>query len=267
MLLPSQYVAADLMRHLRVRQLWRFFRELQRSYPWSTPRMTYSTFWSCGARPLLQRSFRKALGAISPGALERRWRRQIAEGTPPWVRLDPSIAREVEERALREVAGWPPLDRDFYYHECRTALDHVAVSLEMERSFEDGRRAGVTIVEPYWDPDLQEFLYRVPPHMLNEGGRTKGLVREMLARRFPELGFERQKKVIGVEFANDTFVSEIPKALREMGGARALADLGVVDQRQLDQAIARLASDPRERQGSHRLWHVLSLEAWVRAHG
>jgi hypothetical protein len=89
----------------------------------------------------------------------------------------------------------------------------------------------------------------------------------MLARRFPELGFERQKKVIGREFANDTFVSEVPKALREMGGARALADLGVVDQRQLDHAITRLATDPRERYGSHRLWHVLSLEAWVRAHG
>ena len=89
----------------------------------------------------------------------------------------------------------------------------------------------------------------------------------MLARRFPELGFERQKKVIGREFANDTFVSEVPKVLRQMGGAGALAELGVVDQRQLDQAIARLASDPRERHGSHRLWQVLSLEAWVRAHG
>ena len=267
MLLPSQYVAADLIRHLRLRQLGRFFQELKRSYPWSTPRMVYSTFWEFGARPLLQRSFRKVLGAVSPGTLEGRWRRQIAEGTPPWVRLDPSLQREVEARALRDVADWPPLDRDFYYHECRTALDQVTVSLEMERSFEEGRRAGLTIVEPFWDPDLQEFLYRVPPHMLNQGGRTKGLVRDMLARRFPELGFERQKKVIGREFANDTFVSEVPKALREMGGAPALAELGVVDQRQLDHAIARLATDPRERYGSHRLWHVLSLEAWVRAHG
>jgi hypothetical protein len=137
--------------------------------------------------------------------------------------------------------------------------------MELERTFEDGRRAGVPIHEPYWDADLQAFLYRVPPGMFQQGGRTKGLVRQMLARRFPELGFERQRKVIADGFASDIFVNEIPQMLREMGGAKALAELGIVDPRQLDDAIARVASDPAERSRSFLLWHVISLESWARS--
>jgi len=113
---------------------------------------------------------------------------------------------------------------------------------------------------------LFEFLYRVPPEMLQQGGRTKGLVREMLARRFPQLGFERQKKVLADEFANDSVVTEIPETLRKMGGAQALADLGVVDAKKLDEEITRIATDPAERPRAYLIWHALSLESWVRAH-
>jgi hypothetical protein len=90
-------------------------------------------------------------------------------------------------------------------------------------------------------------------------------VRGMLARRFPDAGFERQKKVIGTQFASDTFVAEVPRVLAEMGGAEALVGLGIVDQAQLDRAVERMRSDPTERRNSYRLWHVVGLEAWVRA--
>jgi hypothetical protein len=54
--------------------------------------------------------------------------------------------------------------------------------------------------------------------------------------------------------------------LRAMGGAQALAELGIVNQGLLDEAAARYASDPSQRQRSFLLWHVLSLESWLRAH-
>ena len=265
MLLASTYRAADLLRRLDLAGIWRLYRGIQRSYPWPTIHTMKATFWSAAARPLLQVGARKAMRAISPSRLSARWRRKIAEGTPPWIRPDPDLWPVLLARAERRTATWPPLSTGFYYHECRSALDHVTVSMELERVFEDGRRAGIPIHEPYWDADLQEFLYRVPPDLLEQGGRTKGLVRGMLARRFPDAGFERQKKVIGNEFAFDTFVTEVPKVLAEMGGARALAELGIVDQAELDRAVARMQSDPSERRGSYRLWHVVGLEAWMRA--
>jgi hypothetical protein len=60
-------------------------------------------------------------------------------------------------------------------------------------------------------------------------------------------------------------VSEIPRVLAEMEGARALSELGIVDQAQLDRALWRMRSDPNGRRESYRLWHVVGLEAWVRA--
>ena len=264
MLLASTYRAADHLRSLDLPGIWRLYRSIQRSYPWSPLHTMRATFWSAGVRPLMQREARKAMRAISPSRLSARWRRRIADGTPSWIRRDPELWPELLARAERRTATWPPLSTGFYYHECRSALDQVTVSMELERVFEDGRRVGIPIHEPFWDADLQEFLYRVPPDLLEQGGRTKGLVRGMLARRFPNAGFERQKKVIGNEFAFDTFVTEVPRVLAEMGGARALAELGIVDQAQLDHAVERMRSDPTERGQSYRLWHVVGLEAWVR---
>jgi asparagine synthase (glutamine-hydrolysing) len=264
-LLASPYRAADLLRGREFASLWRLYRSIQRSYPWPTIHTMKATFWSAAARPLLQRSARKAMSAVAPARLSARWHRRIAEGTPAWVRRDPDLWPDLLARAEQRTMTWPPLSAGFYYYESRSALDHVTVSMELERVFEDGRRVGIPIHEPYWDADLQEFLYRVPPDLLDQGGRTKGLVRGMLARRFPDAGFERQKKVIGTEFAFDTFVTEVPQVLAEIGGARALAGLGIVDQAELDRAVARMQSDPKERRTSNRLWHVLGLEAWVRA--
>jgi Asparagine synthase len=205
---------------------------------------------------------RRALNAVAPSLLRARWRRHIREGTPSWVRPDPELAHQLEARGEKQIAAWPPKS-SFYYHESRSWLDHPVASVEMERIFDEGRLAGVPILEPSWDADLQEFLYHVPPELLLQGGRTKGLVRGMLDRRFPELGFGQQKKVVGAEFAFETFASQVPKVLREMGGAPGLAQLGIVDQRRLGEALARFSDAPNRRTGNQ-LWHVLSVEAWVR---
>jgi asparagine synthetase B (glutamine-hydrolysing) len=264
MLLTSPYVAADLMRRFEVGGLWRLYRQSWRSSSRSPLSIAKSVFWSNSARLLLVRNARRVRGSVAQSVLRERWRRQIAEGTPPWVRPDPQLRSELEARAIEEAASWPPASGSFLDSENRSYLDNPVNSIEMERLFEEGRRVGIPIVEPYWDADLQEFLYRVPPELLASSGRTKGLVRAMLARRFPTLGFERQRKVVGTAFAFDTFHSELPIALRAIGGARALADLGLVDRHKLDEAVVRFASSPSEHWRGNSLWHVLSLEAWVR---
>jgi asparagine synthase (glutamine-hydrolysing) len=262
MLSFSPYLAADRLRELDLSGVWRLFTAERRASSVPTLRIARQVFWSNAAQPLRNRYARRALNAVAPSLLRARLRGHIRKGTPPWVRPDPDLAHELESRGVKQIAKWPPRS-SFYYHTCRSWLDHPVASLDMERSFEEGRQAGVPILEPYWDADLQEFLYHVPPELLIQGGRTKGLVRGMLDRRFPELGFGQQRKVVGASFAYETFESQVPKALREMGGAPGLAQLGIVDQRRVEEALARFSVAP-DRRTSNQLWHLLSLEAWVR---
>jgi asparagine synthase (glutamine-hydrolysing) len=264
MLLTSPYLAADLMRTLDLAGLWRLFGQSQRSSSASRLAIAKTVFWSNSARPLLVRNARRMVGRIAPSTLDARWRRQIAEGTPPWVTPDPELRDRLAARALEEAKRWPPASASFHHSESRSYLDNPVISIEMERLFEEGRRVGIPILEPYWDADLQEFLYRVPPKVIAASDRTKELVRSTLARRFPRLGFERQRKVVGTAFAFDTFQAELPKAMEAIGGPRALSELGLVDRGRLQEAIDRFASDPRQRWMGNSLWHVLSLEAWVR---
>ena len=105
----------------------------------------------------------------------------------------------------------------FYFRELWESLDHPLTAMEMEEVFESGTRMGLRILMPYWDADLLEMLYRIPPHLLNKGGRSKGLVRQSVARRFPQLGFERQKKVIATNFFNSTMLQDGKKGLASSG--------------------------------------------------
>ncbi len=120
------------------------------------------------------------------------------------------------------------------------SLDHALLAMELEEYFEAGRRLGVRFGHPFWDADLLTLLYRTPPELLNQGGRSKGLVRSMLARRFPELGFERQRKVSGTPVSRRIFVEEGGAAWRRLGGATALSDLGVVDARAVSDLVEGL---------------------------
>ena len=127
-----------------------------------------------------------------------------------------------------------------------------------------GRRLGVHIVHPYWDSDLVDLLYRTPPRLLSAGGRSKGLVRDTVARRFPKLGFESQRKVHATEFYWKTMQTEGPREWATLGKATALADLGVVDPSLLSDTMAELFAGRRRRE-SYRIWNTLHLEAWVRS--
>ena len=145
----------------------------------------------------------------------------------------------------------------------RRALDHPVIAMEKEEVFESGRRLQMPMLRPYWETDLVELLLRTPPHVLNKGGRSKGLVRSSLARRFPHLGFERQKKVWATNFFRTTMAREGARVWEAMGGARALADLGVVDLNLLTPIVDEAFEEGRGRHASL-LWEVLSLEAWLR---
>jgi asparagine synthase (glutamine-hydrolysing) len=262
----SPLLAADLMRSLDVVGFYQLWSMMQSSFPLPWYLIIRNTFWRFGARPLVSTTVRRVLGSMAPGLLQARQRRGVQRTTPDWAAPDPVLKQQVHQRMETRLGQPKPL-RDtggFYFREMWDALDHPLTAMEMEENFENGTRMGLPILMPYWDADLLEMLYRVPPHLLNKGGRSKGLVRQSLARRFPELGFERQKKVIFANLFNSMMLQEGKKAWQAVGGTPALAELGVVDRERLGSTIEEILAGNEVRQ-AYRIWDVLNFESWLRS--
>ena len=144
-------------------------------------------------------------------------------------------------------------------------MDHPLMALELEEIFEMGRHLEVRFLHPFWDADVVDILYRTPPLLLFAGGRAKSIVRDTMTQRFPGLGLDRQKKRAGTTFYQTVLDREIPELWRRYSDLTALTDLGVVDPR----AAAAMAENTLSKDlgiGKVRIWDVMNLETWVRAH-
>jgi asparagine synthetase B (glutamine-hydrolysing) len=184
---------------------------------------------------------------------------------PKWLAPDAELRRQFDQRRDEETASKLPAE-SIYLREIRPALDHTVISWEWEEYFEVYQRAGVQMLQPFWDADIVELLYRTPPFLLLQGGRNKSLVRDALARRFPSLGFEQHRKVEATTFYASLIYRNGSEIWQQLGGVRTLADLGIVDESSLRPVVERLLTGRREGRNAHRVWTVLNLETWVRAH-
>jgi asparagine synthetase B (glutamine-hydrolysing) len=261
---------ADLIRGLDVVGARRLLSSHLRSY--KVPRTAQLRFllWSSGVRPVLALSAYQVLRAVAPGLLRGFLRWRLGRLTPSWVAPCAALRRQLNQRLADHVeARCRELDPSgpygFYMRDVLSPLNHFLVTMEQEEEFEAGRRLGLRVLSPYWDEDLVTFLHRVPPQLLLKGGRAKGLVRQTLARRFPRLGFEGQRKVSGTSFFRSLLRQEGPGAWRQMGGTRALVDLGIVDGKRIASVMEKCFSSNHPRTLFH-TWDVLSLEAWARLH-
>jgi asparagine synthase (glutamine-hydrolysing) len=254
--------AADLILSLDLKGLFRLWGNQRRSYPIPARTILRNIAWRFGTRPLLG----LAADRIAPGPTRSLRRRRAIRATPSWVAPDPVLRRELADRTQASIPARPSAGQ-IYLSEMNRALDHPLVAMELEEAFESGRELGLRFGHPFWDADLLTFLYRTPPELLNQGGRSKGLVRGMLARRFPELGFERQRKVTGTPVVRELVSREGKVAWRRMGRVTALAELGIVDEGAVSTLIEGVLDEtksPKKNPYPYRAWDILALEAWVR---
>jgi len=257
----TPYYAADLLRAGDLRGIYRLWASLSRSNPIPRLALLRNMVWRYGARELASGVVAGGLERVAPGLLRRHRRRRVAAATPVWAAPDPELRRQMAERALRYER---PLETgSLYQRELDDALDHPLVSIEVEESYEAGRRLGVELLQPFWDADLIRFLVRVPPELLGRGGRSKGLVRDMLDRRFPELGFGRHKKVVATSYSSVLMLTEGRRVWERMGGPTQMRKLDVVDFSALQWSAMRTFAG-QKRDDVHRLWYILSLEGWLR---
>jgi len=258
------FLAADLLRDFDVIGLYRFWKAMERSYDRPKLALLTSLFWRCAAQPLLHERTHRLVKRVAPGAL--RFRRRVFLAPPKWMAPDQDLRQELQRR--RENSSGPKMKSSgsFYLDDGRKALDHPLVSWESEELFEVYERAGVRVLHPFWDPDLLDLLYRTPPFALMRDGRNKSLVRRSLARRFPELGFEQQRKINSLNFYASVLHREGPEVFKKLGRIQALADLGIVDDRKLYPQFDRVMTRRETGTSLYRFWNIMNLEAWVRTH-
>ena len=261
---------ADLIRSGDLVSLGRMVSTVLRSYDLGRPELVYNMLWTHGFRPLLASWGRSALRRVARPALARHRLAQLEGRSPDWVAPDADLGRQLRER----MEAWTDASLDepepsgpygFYLATFPHGFLHPLRSLDQEEAFASRRRNGLRELQPFWDPDLIQFLCRIHPRVLDRGGRTKGLVREQVAKRFPGLGFERHRKVSASRFFSETVAREAPRAWDRLAGVPTLVKLGIVDAKKAESA-ARADVGRIIRSGNCRVWEMLTLEAWASAH-
>ena len=262
----SPYLAADKIRRLQLLQWIRLWRVFDRSYRLSRPRLIYNHAWVFGLRPLVARALWNGIGGVSSEARPawRRWRR--SRSLPDWIAPDPELRRALLEREDAEFAARAEeASEDEYVKQCRLAISHLLVALEQDELAEQGRRTGTLLRQPFFDPDLVSFLSRVRPEQLVRGGRSKGLVRDEVARRCPGLGFESQRKIPATGLFLERMQRGAGSIWRRLGGPRVLGEMGVVDTDEVKCVAERIEGGTADVRALQRWFSLLSLEVWARA--
>jgi asparagine synthase (glutamine-hydrolysing) len=261
----SPYLASDLLREGNFSGVYRLWQSSWRSF--NRPKLYFlrSMVWTFGIGPLVVPPLHRSMKRMAPSVVGLP--RRIFAPPPNWLAPDKALRRELkdrwEQKSLRESHA--DASGSLYIREMKLGLDHPLVSWELEEQFHFNRNAGVHVAHPLWDPDLVDMLYRTPPMMLIQEGRTKGLIRTSLARRFPNLGFEQQRKVEGTRFYSSLIYRQARELWQQLGGTPTLGKLGIVDERSIEQGFEHFLT--RQKQGdAHHAWSILNLEAWARAH-
>jgi asparagine synthase (glutamine-hydrolysing) len=264
----SPYLAGDMLRSLDFVGFYRLWLIIRRSFNQTPLKQAWILFWRFGMRAMLRAATIQQLQRISPDTLAAIRRRKRAKSLPAWLVLDSELEQQVLDRFVTSetITTRDPGIYGLYFAESRLSLDHSLVSWEFEEGFENSRRLGIRYIHPYCDKELIEILWRTAPSLLTRGGRAKGLLRESVSRRFPGLGFETQKKVEVLGFFASIVRKESPGIWKELGGAKALAKLGIIDAAGVDTMLQTMfTSGIRKHVEASKAFFFMNLEYWLRS--
>jgi asparagine synthetase B (glutamine-hydrolysing) len=253
----SSLLAADLIRRGAFVEATKFLGIRLRSYPLSPLWQARNVLWRHGLRPLLGLTLHR----LMPEAFKANRVRRNLSGDPVWVAPDGELRAEQQLR-VESALPVPDPPNGFYMRQQRLCLDHALLSWQEEERFEMGKQFGVHFLHPFMDPDVVELCYRSLPTLLTQGGRTKGLVRGTIARRFPGLGLEEQRKVGARSFYDSVLRREWAAVADLPGDFPALSALGVVDGR----AAGAVVRGERQTSRMSRLFSLVAAEMWARVH-
>ena len=185
--------AADLIRRLQLRELWRFVGAAARTGGSSYPTAMKRLIWHGGIKPLVDSS----AAFFVPQAKARFHHRRAEAMVPAWLCPDAALRRELVDHltsrrtpSLNNAGGFP---RNYYQHSL-AAVDNPHLYHEFETAFHVDALCGLRLLSPYHDSDLVRFFTRIPPPVLVHGNKYKGLLRPVVEKHLPGLGFGGQRK-------------------------------------------------------------------------
>ena len=173
---------------------------MQRSYRIPVVPLFRNLLWKNGARLLLGEAYQVGAGRANANPFLSQpfeWievrRRRRRSSIPAWLAQEPPELRTEMERRSGvggHAGGRSRSDAAASIFASWTGhWVHPFTTLEaLEEMFESGRRLGLRLLMPFWDAELVRFLYQVPPRLLNQGGRSKALVRTMLEEQVSSAG-------------------------------------------------------------------------------
>lgn len=255
-LLPSRVYGADCLRTFDLPALYRLWQACYHYLPFqSNASFARQALWTWGAQPLVRAA------ALHAGRSVARVRdllaRRVLERFPSWLAPNAALRQEIVERVLSADA--PDSSVAVSYRNGRRALldrpDRPGIT---EEAFATRQRLGVRTLMPLLDADVVRFLYRLPPDLLVNGGRAKALARDVVAKRLPSFGQGWPRTVSGDRYYGRLIEQEAPLAWRDAGGTPFLAELGVVDESELERLV-QLESSPRG------IWSATNMDVWLRS--
>lgn len=185
--------AADLIRSGRFIQLGRFVYAAAHTGGSSYGTALRQLVWHGGIRALAD-----SVGSRLLPERKRLVHRSRAEATlPEWLCPDVTLRREFLDRWVARRA--PGLDTRGripanYYHNALASVSNPHLYYEFEVAFHVDRICGVRLLSPYHDADVVQYFNRIPPALLVRGNKYKGLLRPIVDRYLPGLGFGNQRK-------------------------------------------------------------------------
>lgn len=185
--------AADLVRRLRFIELWRFISAAANTGGKGYRAAMKRLLWTGGLRPLAD-----SYAALLVPTRKTRFHRERAEAiVPAWLCPETSLRRALVDHLLDRRT--PPLAADgrlprSYYHHSLAAVVNPHLYFEFETAFHVEALCGLRLLSPYHDAELVRFFTHIPPRVLVHGNKYKGLLRPVVERHLPGLGFGTQRK-------------------------------------------------------------------------
>lgn len=245
----SPYAMADFIRRGNFAGAARFAKAWNRA-------QDIDVLWQYGLRPLAG----MMASMTAPRSWDRRRARRVAASDPLWIAPDPAL-RSAQLARAGHVLGEANPAHGFAVANTRANLTHVTPQRTMEEYFSLGMLGAVRFLHPYYDPDLIVGLCRVTIDGHNADGWQRGLSRRPLARRFPSLGFDRQRKLLATGFYTTLLTRELRTCDRSLLTLDTLSALGVVDRKNIQGFVTAGMGNPAL---AIRIWDLANVESWAR---
>lgn len=155
------------LRRFRLQPMRHLYRTYLQSYNLERGPLLKNLAWKYGLQYSARRTAKSVFHKVAPSAGARLKIRNFRDSRPVWLAPDDSLAARLEERA----GALRPIDHAGVRFDKHAVpyLENTITAMENEESFERGLRLGIHTYSPFWDPDLDRFLARVPPELMNQG--------------------------------------------------------------------------------------------------